>query len=127
MHNNCLGVSKAARTGSSASYGFLFPNLAINKYGKWLDTNLVYPVSAESCVVIFDWYKAESELDAGISDADFKSSVAVQDEDVSISESVQNGLNASSYDIGRYAPSVELAAHAFHVLLHKQMQPLADN
>ena len=116
-------MSKATRTGSSASYGFIFPNLAINKYGHWLDTNLVYPITAESCVVVFDWYKkAEAGCAAAISDADFMSSVAVQDEDVGISESVQSGLNASTYDVGRYAPAVEQAAHAFHLLLHKQLQ-----
>ncbi len=117
---SCL--SNAARTGSSASYGFMFPNLAINKYGDWLDTNLVYPITADSCVVVFDWYKKVQEgASSAISEADFQASVAVQDEDVGISESVQSGLYSSTYDVGRYAPAVEQAAHAFHLLLHKHL------
>ena len=27
------------------------------RYGDWLDTNLVYPITADSCVVVFDWCK----------------------------------------------------------------------
>ena len=104
----------------------MFPNLAINKYGSWLDTNLVYPITADSCVVVFDWYKKAQPGDASaISEADFQSSVAVQDEDVSISESVQSGLHCSTYDVGRYAPAVEQAAHAFHLLLHQRLQSAA--
>src|SRR5690349_16368452 len=28
----------------------------LNRYGKWLDTNTVYPIDAERYKVVFDWY-----------------------------------------------------------------------
>lgn len=46
-------------------------------------------------------------------------SVAIQDEDVYISESVQSGLLSKTYDVGRYAPGVEMAAHHFHLLISR--------
>ncbi len=33
--------------GTDATYAFLFPNLAINRYGEWLDTNYVVPGGGE--------------------------------------------------------------------------------
>lgn len=45
------------------------------------------------------------------------SSRAIQDEDVTISESVQCGIGSSSYEAGRYSPTVEIAEYHFHRLL----------
>ena len=39
-----------------AAYAFLYPNLMINRYGPWLDTNVVTPTGPESCTVRFDWW-----------------------------------------------------------------------
>jgi hypothetical protein len=34
----------------------VFPNLMINRYGPWMDTNVVQPTSPTSCTVRFDWW-----------------------------------------------------------------------
>ncbi len=39
-----------------AVYAFIYPNLAINRYGPWMDTNVVVPTGPESCTVRFDWW-----------------------------------------------------------------------
>lgn len=35
---------------------FVFPNLMINRYGPWMDTNVVHPTGPDSCTVRFDWW-----------------------------------------------------------------------
>jgi hypothetical protein len=77
--------------------------------------------------VIFDYYLEdekwhsmdESERPIYIDNC-LKSSDQVQQEDQFICKAVQNGLESSAYDLGRYAPGVEMADHAFHVLLAKK-------
>ena len=46
----------------------------------------------------------------------------VHEEDAMICESVQKGLASSGYEVGRYAPGVEMADHQFHLVLGKQYQ-----
>lgn len=41
----------------------------------------------------------------------------IQEEDAWVSQMVQEGLNSRAYDVGRYAPNVEMGAYAFHQLL----------
>jgi choline monooxygenase len=110
-------VSTSERVGKAATYLYLFPNIAVNKYGLWMDTNVVLPLSVDRCVVIFDWYHKEANTRKEELLRQLDSSVAIQDEDVYISESVQNGLLSKTYDVGRYAPGVEIAAHHFHLLI----------
>ena len=38
------------------AYVFVFPNLMINRYGPWMDTNVVQPTSPTTCTVRFDWW-----------------------------------------------------------------------
>lgn len=94
----------------------------INRYGPWMDTNLVLPISPSQCRVVFDWF-LDSSL---VHDKDFiESSIAdsevVQKEDITLCEDVQNGLLSPAYDVGRYAPRVEQAMHHFHCLLHDDL------
>ena len=51
-----------------------------------------------------------------------KNSDQVQQEDGYICRAVQKGLESSGYDVGRYAPKVEMADHQFHLALGKQYQ-----
>ena len=46
-----------------------------------------------------------------------KNSDQVQQEDGFICKAVQKGLESSGYDVGRYAPNVEMADHQFHLHL----------
>ena len=42
-------------------------------------------------------------------------------EDIALCEGVQRGLESPAYGVGRYAPSVEMAMHHFHCLLHANL------
>jgi len=117
------------RLGDSSLYIYLYPSLMINKYGPWMDTNMVIPTGTNSCKVVYDYY-LDRQLLESTSEADLhtfvtesiKASDQVQQEDNMICESVQTGLNSSAYDVGRYAPGVEMADHAFHRTLAKQLR-----
>merc|ERR1712088_939679 len=74
---------------------------------------------------VFDYYLEdekwnsflnEEERDIYIKDC-LKNSDQVQQEDDFICNAVQRGLESSGYDVGRYAPKVEMADHQFHLLL----------
>ena len=40
-----------------SQYWYHYPNLCINRYGKWMDTNVVWPhpTNGQECFVDFDW------------------------------------------------------------------------
>ena len=42
--------------GRSPAYIFVYPNLMINRYGSWMDTNVVRPAGPATCSVRFDWW-----------------------------------------------------------------------
>lgn len=45
--------------GRDAAYAFVYPNLMINRYGPWMDTNVVLPLDSartDACQVIFDYW-----------------------------------------------------------------------
>ncbi|CAA7407409.1 unnamed protein product [Spirodela intermedia] len=116
------GGDDLGRLGSKALYAFVYPNFMINRYGPWMDTNLVVPEGARRCRVIFDYF-----LDAALKDDDafieksLEESETVQMEDVDLCEGVQKGLESPAYCSGRYAPGVEQAMHHFHCLLHESL------
>ena len=108
-----------ARLGDDAVYAFMHPNLMINRYGPWLDVDVVTPVDAETCEVTMEWWLDDA---AGLGEAEIArqlmESERVQAEDVTVSESVQRGLRSVSYRSGRYA-APERAMYEFHRWLHE--------
>ncbi|XP_008801514.1 choline monooxygenase, chloroplastic [Phoenix dactylifera] len=113
------------RLGSKAVYAFIYPNFMINRYGPWLDTNLVIPLGSTNCQVIFDYFLDHSLLDDKVFiERSLKESERVQVEDIALCEGVQRGLESPAYCSGRYAPSVEMAMHHFHCLLHACLNDL---
>ncbi|ONK69555.1 uncharacterized protein A4U43_C05F24200, partial [Asparagus officinalis] len=111
------------RLGSKALYAFIYPNFMINRYGPWMDTNLVFPLSATKCRVIFDYFLDSSLLDEKVFiGRSLEESERVQIEDIALCEGVQRGLESPAYVFGRYAPSVEKAMHHFHCLLHANLK-----
>lgn len=110
------------RLGSKALYAFVYPNFMINRYGPWMDTNLVLPQGPRKCLVIFDYF-----LDSSLKDDEsfitqsLKDSETVQIEDIKLCEAVQRGLESPAYSSGRYAPQVEKAMHHFHCLLYENL------
>jgi choline monooxygenase len=115
--------TSTVRLSGDAFYAFLYPNFMINRYGPWMDTNLVWPISADKCRVIFDYYLDESKLsDLHFIEDSLSSSHKVQLEDMYLCDSVQQGLNSSyGYNTGRYVPGVEFPMYHFHQLLHHDM------
>ncbi|XP_068472191.1 choline monooxygenase, chloroplastic-like isoform X1 [Phaseolus vulgaris] len=62
---SCEGSSEKSeenydRLGRKAIYAFIYPNFMINRYGPWMDTNLVVPLGPNKCQVIFDYYLERS-------------------------------------------------------------------
>ncbi|KAF2317214.1 hypothetical protein GH714_017326 [Hevea brasiliensis] len=94
------------RLGSKALCAFIYPNFMINRYGPWMDTNLVLLLGPRKCQVIFDYFiEAYHKI-----------------EDIMLCEGVQSGLESPEYCSGRYAPTVEKAMHHFHQLLHDNLK-----
>nr|CAB3468905.1 unnamed protein product [Digitaria exilis] len=92
------------------------------RYGPWMDTNLAVPLGSTKCKVVFDYFLDKSLLDdQNFIERSLKDSEQVQMEDIALCEGVQRGLESPAYSIGRYAPSVEMAMHHFHSLLHTNL------
>jgi len=51
----------SVRGGQTAYYYWLYPNLMLNWYEGYLDTNLVLPLDVDHCRVIFDFYFADAD------------------------------------------------------------------
>ncbi|BBN06543.1 choline monooxygenase [Marchantia polymorpha subsp. ruderalis] len=110
------------RRADNAVFAFVYPNFMINRYGPWMDTNLVLPVSATQCRVVINWFlEPDFPNDEALIKSSIETSDVVQQEDIVLCESVQEGLQSPAYDVGRYAPKVEYAMHHFHVLLHEDL------
>ena len=106
----------ATRRGEMAYYFWQYPNLMLNWYEGYLDTNLVLPLGIDRCQVIFDFYFANPE-DVEYNRQSIAVSHRVQDEDIAICEGVQRGLNSRAYLAGRLSVRREAGEHLFHRLL----------
>jgi len=109
----------SVRSGTTASYWWVYPNLMLNLYDNVMDINLVLPLGPDRCRVIFDFYFAEQceeFIQESISVAD-----RVQQEDMLICEQVQRGLQSRSYDVGRFSVRREAGGYHFHRLLAAQL------
>jgi len=112
------GNNEDARLGSRALYSFVYPNMMINRYGPWMDTNFVIPTSHNSCQVVFHWF-ADRDLhkQPEIIEDSINQSNKVQIEDEELCHGVQIGLQSGAYESGRYVPKYETPMHHFHSLL----------
>jgi choline monooxygenase len=108
----------ATRKGDRAWYFWLYPNLMINCYEGYMDTNLVLPIDVDHCRVVFDFYFADvSEKARAYNEQSVAVGARVQDEDLGICESVQRGLKSRAYGAGRLSVRREAGEHLFHRLL----------
>lgn len=114
---NADSETSASRRGAMAYYFWIHPNLMLNWYEGYLDTNLVLPLSVGRCRVIFDFYFADGGSDEDAKRRSVAVGERVQQEDIDICESVQRGLRSRSYDIGRLSVRREAGEHLFHRLL----------
>ncbi|XP_006820984.1 uncharacterized protein LOC102802673 [Saccoglossus kowalevskii] len=109
------------RVSGNVMLAHIYPNLILNRYGPWLDTNIVMPVSANECVIIYDYYLLQSFVDTTSPrylpkyiDDSILDSDKLQREDNMVCEGTQKGLQSSGYEVGRYAPQDEKPDYAFH-------------
>ena len=108
----------ATRQGDRAWYFWQYPNLMINCYQGYMDTNLTLPIDADHCRVIFDFYFADvSEARRTHNQQSVAVGARVQDEDLGICEAVQRGLKSRAYGAGRLSVRREAGEHLFHRLL----------
>ena len=107
------------RKGDRAWYFWQYPNLMINCYEGYMDTNLVIPVDVDHCRVIFDFYFSDvtSEAARQYNEQSIDVGNRVQEEDLGICEAVQRGLKSRAYGAGRLSLRREAGEHLFHRLL----------
>jgi choline monooxygenase len=124
----CLQSSPIDATGGEAMtasvrkgqafYYWLYPNLMLNWYEGYLDTNLVVPLGVDRMQVTFDFYFSDvSEAARERNTRSMDVSERIQDEDHAICESVQRGLSSRAYGAGRLSVRREAGEHLFHRLL----------
>lgn len=106
-----------------ALYYFIYPNFMMNILPGRLQTNLVLPVTANSCKVIFEYYyeDIESPESMKLIEQDLAFSDSVQQEDIHICELVQRGLASRAYDRGRFSVKRENAVYHFQNLLKRSL------
>jgi choline monooxygenase len=108
----------AARRGDRAWYFWQHPNLMINCYAGYMDTNLVIPIDVDHCTVIFDFYFADiGEASREYNEQSVNVGNRVQEEDLGICEDVQRGLKSRAYRAGRLSVRREAGEQLFHRLL----------
>src|SRR4030088_1854741 len=108
----------ATRKGDRAWYFWQYPNLMINCYEGYMDTNYVVPVDADHCTVIFDFYFSDiSDARSAYNKESVSVGNQVQSEDLGICEDVQRGLKSRAYGAGRLSVRREAGEQLFHRLL----------
>jgi choline monooxygenase len=112
----------SVRHGNRALYYWIYPNFMINWYEGVLDTNFVIPRGVASTEVIFDFYFTDVSEEARARNlASIEVGQRIQDEDVAICRSVQQGLGSRAYVAGRLSVRREAGEHLFHRLLHADL------
>ena len=115
-------ITASVRQGQ-AQYFWLYPNLMLNWYQGYLDTNLVIPLGPDRTQVVFEFFFADVSPEA--SERNRRSmdvSERIQDEDHAICESVQKGLGSRAYRQGRLSVRREAGEHLFHQLLARDLR-----
>jgi choline monooxygenase len=108
----------ATRKGDRAWYFWQHPNLMINCYAGYMDTNLVIPIDVDHCRVVFDFYFADiGEAARDYNEQSVNVGNRVQEEDLGICEDVQRGLKSRAYRAGRLSVRREAGEQLFHQLL----------
>jgi choline monooxygenase len=113
----------ATRKGDRAWYFWQHPNLMINCYEGYMDTNLVIPVDVDHCTVIFDFYFGDiSDASREYNEQSVNVGNRVQEEDLGICEDVQRGLKSRAYRAGRLSVRREAGEQLFHRLLASDLK-----
>ena len=116
--------------GGEGLYYCVFPNLMLNVVPGRLQLNIVIPVAADHCRVVFRYYYDDPEATGAREriETDVTFSDRVQQEDAEICERVQRGLRSRAYDRGRFSVRFEEGVHHFQQLLKRAYRDhLADS
>jgi len=114
-------MTAAVRKGQ-ALYYWLYPNLMLNWYEGYLDSNFVVPLAINKMKVVFEFYFADvSDAAKARNKQSMDVSERIQDEDHNICESVQKGLSSRAYRAGRLSVRREAGEQLFHQLLHQDL------
>lgn len=109
---------KDKRIGNAAVYAYIYPNIMLNRYGPWLDINVILPLNENECIVLIEWFVDKSYIyDKDFINKSIQESIKVQEEDELLCNNVMRGLKSDAYDTGRYVPGKEAPAYHFHQLL----------
>ncbi len=92
-----------------------------------LQTNLVLPVTHNTCRILFDYYYDDIHSSGSVKmiEEDIAYSDHVQKEDMEICGYVQRGLGSFAYDKGRFSVEMEQGVYHFQTLLKKAFSGLA--
>lgn len=104
-----------------AFYYYVWPNFMVNILPGRLQTNLVLPVTHNTCAVIFDYYYDDVVSDKArtIAEQDITYSDAIQQEDAEICGHAQKGLESRAYNKGRFSVECENGVYHFQTLLKR--------
>lgn len=112
------GTMASVRSGSEARYWWIWPNFFWNDYGDCLDTNLVFPAGPGRCRVRFDFFFSPVGRFGSTENREKSMEAArlIQEQDKTVCESVQLGMNGGNYQGGPYHPVKEIGMRRFHEL-----------
>ena len=113
----------------TAVYAQWYPNLMLNRYGPWLDLDLVIPMTATTTQILKVWF-LERDFELPCHDyiaTSLASSERVHGEDVFLCENVQLGLQSHGFDTGRYVPTKQIATYHFHQQLARDLRQYYDS
>jgi choline monooxygenase len=102
-------------SGNDALYYWIFPNFMLNIYPNNISSNIILPAGHDKTLTIFEWFTASDAERLPQGAIEF--SDEIQREDIKICESVQKGLQSSTYSQGRFSVKRENGVHHFHLLL----------
>lgn len=98
----------------AAYYWWIYPNLMLNFYPWGLSLNIVKPLTVGTTEICYYGFILDEKLLGKGAGGDLDK---VEMEDQFIVESCQLGMNSSSYQRGRYSPTMERGVHHFHRIL----------
>jgi choline monooxygenase len=108
--------------GKRALYFWIFPNFMLNVYPDNLSTNIILPMGHDRTLTIFEWFTYRKDGQAAeVAKETIDFSDEIQQEDITICENVQKGLQSRTYDRGRYSVKRENGVYHFHTLLGESL------
>lgn len=113
----------------SAHYYCIFPNMMLNILPGRLQTNIIIPMGPSKTKVVFDYYYANmgSQQTDQLIHQDQNFSDEVQQEDITICEQVQVGLESGSYHAGPLCMKRESGVLHFQNLVRASLRDSSDS